>query len=282
MDLISVILSVYNDADKVSHAVRSVLNQTHRNLELLIIDDGSTDRTWEVISSFAALDKRVVLLRNRENRGLAHSLNKGLEIAKGDFIARQDADDISHPDRLKVQLQVLTQLPVDLVFTRSCDVRAKWPNVLREQTILIHRGPLGINHFVHGSLLCSANLKGILKYDSKVKYGQDYSLWNKMILSQKILSIVDCELYKYSKDSIGRKKFIYQSKNAFDIHGMNWLSNLIFSPYLSLFTETSIIIYLFFGNSRLKILRRLAIIFWPFYLILPRNKWSKSKVYLTL
>ena len=109
MCTISVIMGVYN----IEHlwvfdqAINSILNQTMSDFEFIICDDGSTDQTYEKLLDYQQRDKRVHLLRNQTNKGLAHSLNRCLKLAHGIYIARQDADDISRQDRFEKQLDFL-------------------------------------------------------------------------------------------------------------------------------------------------------------------------------
>lgn len=103
--LVSVVMSVYNGEKYLKSAVDSILSQTHKNFEFLIINDGSTDKTMEILNSYT--DKRIKILDNKENKGLIYSLNKGFNEAKGKYIARMDADDIALEDRLKKQILFL-------------------------------------------------------------------------------------------------------------------------------------------------------------------------------
>lgn len=105
---ITVLMPAYNAAPYIRQAIRSVLNQTFENFELLIVNDGSTDRTESVIRSFK--DNRIVLI-NRENGGVAAALNTGLKAARGKYIARFDADDICYPDRLTQQYYFMQANP---------------------------------------------------------------------------------------------------------------------------------------------------------------------------
>ena len=105
--VVSVILPCYNAGDYVSIAVQSILDQTYQDLEILAIDDGSTDATLERLKSLAARDCRVRILENGANRGLIATLNRGLDEASGAFIARMDADDRSHPGRIEAQVSAL-------------------------------------------------------------------------------------------------------------------------------------------------------------------------------
>ena len=120
---ISVIMSVYNGMPHLKDAVKSILGQTYKNIEFIIVDDGSTDNSWQYLKSLK--DPRVKLIKNKKNLGLAKSLNIALrqvfdsetqtESAQGDFIARMDADDICYPERMDTQLKFLKKNPdIDL------------------------------------------------------------------------------------------------------------------------------------------------------------------------
>jgi len=104
--LVSVLLPVFNSARFLSEAVTSVLAQTHRDLELVIIDDGSTDQSQEIAHEFTRADPRVRYYR-QENAGVSAALNRALALAKGEFVARMDGDDVCLPNRLELQLEFL-------------------------------------------------------------------------------------------------------------------------------------------------------------------------------
>jgi len=101
---ISVIMSVYNGEHYLAQAIESILNQTFQDFEFIIINDGSTDRSEEIIKSYD--DDRIILI-NQQHKGLIYSLNYGLQKAKAKYIARMDGDDISLPDRLAIQLSFM-------------------------------------------------------------------------------------------------------------------------------------------------------------------------------
>ena len=105
--LVSVLMSVYNGAPTLEKAAASVLAQTYRNLELILCDDASTDDTWRIMQRIAAQDARVTVFQNKTNRGLGASLNGCLLRAGGEYIARQDADDVSDPDRIERTMDFL-------------------------------------------------------------------------------------------------------------------------------------------------------------------------------
>ncbi len=100
---ISVIMSVFNGQDYLSEAIESILNQSFTNFEFIIINDASIDRSKEIIELYK--DPRIVIITNDQTLGLAKSLNKALKIAKGNFIARMDADDIAIYNRLEIQFK---------------------------------------------------------------------------------------------------------------------------------------------------------------------------------
>ena len=111
--IVSVVLPVYNGELYVDNAVQSVLRQTYSNLELIIIDDGSTDSTWSIVNGYD--DERVVLV-NISNRGVSEARNVGIGRAKGSYIAFIDADDIWRIDKLEIQLKYIFK-GYDLVYT---------------------------------------------------------------------------------------------------------------------------------------------------------------------
>jgi glycosyltransferase involved in cell wall biosynthesis len=100
---ISVVMPAYNAEKYIRAAIESILNQTFKDFEFIIIDDCSTDTTWEIIQEYAGKDSRMRAVRNAENMKISHTLNKGLELANGTYIARMDADDWSYPYRLQKQ-----------------------------------------------------------------------------------------------------------------------------------------------------------------------------------
>src|SRR3954471_22997773 len=106
MSAISVILACYNTERYIASAVRSILAQTFRDFELILIDDGSTDNSPQICKQIAGEDSRIKLI-SRPNKGLTKTLNEGLSLATSPLIARMDADDISFPDRFQKQVDYL-------------------------------------------------------------------------------------------------------------------------------------------------------------------------------
>jgi glycosyltransferase involved in cell wall biosynthesis len=106
---ITVLMPVYNGAMYLPEAIDSILQQTYEDFEFLIIDDGSMDQSVRIINSYD--DPRIRLIKNERNLGLVSTLNKGIDLAKGEFIARMDCDDISLPERFEKQMALMSQHP---------------------------------------------------------------------------------------------------------------------------------------------------------------------------
>lgn len=116
-NFISVIMPYYNSEKYISDAIKSILNQTYKNFELILLDDGSKDNSRKIVDSF--LDKRIISMNNIKNIGHPASMNKLINSAKGDFIAIMDSDDISHPERLKIQMNYIFEKNLDVCGTSA-------------------------------------------------------------------------------------------------------------------------------------------------------------------
>jgi glycosyl transferase family 2 len=175
-------MAVYNGARYLREAVESVLNQSFQDFEFLVINDGSTDHTREIILSYD--DSRIRLVDNRQNRGQTASLNLGLQLAQGDLIARQDADDISEPERLARQVLFLEDhSEVALLGTGYAKIDSHG-NVtgirkLPLNSTDIRWSLLFFCPFVHSAVVFrkSLILQQIGFYNEAFTYSQDYELW---------------------------------------------------------------------------------------------------------
>ena len=176
--MISVILSTYNDEKTIFNCIKSILNQTHQNFELIIINDCSTDETGKVIQSFS--DKRIVFLENEKNIGRSSSRNKGIARAKGEFIAIIDGDDIAAPLRLDIQLRYLKNNPtIDLV---ASNVIFFYENrVVGASKLKLHKSNvfnfyLRASEMPHPTWMARANFFKKFKYDPKMDRSEDSDL----------------------------------------------------------------------------------------------------------
>jgi glycosyltransferase involved in cell wall biosynthesis len=137
--LVSVVMPVYNAAPFVKQAVESILTQTYKNFEFIIIDDASKDNSHEIVKKLARRDKRIRLLRNKKNIGIGATMNKLLSEVKGDFIARMDADDVAYPTRLEKQVNYLLENPdVGIVGSFMNEINEKNEFVATREVPLIH------------------------------------------------------------------------------------------------------------------------------------------------
>ena len=206
---VSVVTSVYNDAARVRQAVESLLAQTFADWELIIVDDGSTDHTSEVTDSLASSDSRIHVL-HQQNTGLTLALLRGCGEARGQYIARQDADDFSHPERLTKQLESL-QENAEIAFV-SCWSRCIGPDnelleVVRRtedptkattQLLDERMGPPA-----HGSVMFRKSTYDLVGgYRPQFYFGQDSDLWLRMA-ERGLIAYVPEELYAFRRDGSG-------------------------------------------------------------------------------
>ena len=145
-------MSVYNGEPYLAEAIESILQQTYQEFEFIIINDGSSDTSWRIIQQYAAKDPRIVPI-TQDNIGLTRSLNKGIQLSKGEFIARQDADDLSLPTRLAEQLPWVRDLGYDLCCSRTwlMEKSLATPGIsywLPKKWLMLKQNP-----FVHGTYL---------------------------------------------------------------------------------------------------------------------------------
>ncbi len=192
-------MSVYNDAKYIRESVDSILNQTFRDFEFVIVSDGSTDETLEIINNYN--DHRIRIIKNEENIGLTRSLNKGLKFARGDYIARQDADDISEPERLQKELNFLVKRSDYAAVGSSIRVinedgkelyTIEKPITDKEIKDFFKKG----NCIAHGSSMVRMSyLQGVGFYDESFLKAQDYDLWLKLSEKYKLANIPE---YLYS------------------------------------------------------------------------------------
>ena len=117
--LVSIIMSVYNDEDNIESSIKSILSQTYTNFEFLIVDDYSNDNTYRILKAYEALDDRIKIYKNNINIGLTKSLNFLIDQSRGDFIARQDSDDISFKTRLEEELKFIIDKDLDACSSRA-------------------------------------------------------------------------------------------------------------------------------------------------------------------
>lgn len=129
----SVIMPVYNAELYLKEAIESILDQTYQRFEFIIVDDGSTDRSWNILKEYAKEDRRIKLFKNKYNQGVSKTVKKGIDQAKGKFIARMDADDIAMPERFKKQIDYLASHPRTIAVGGQCQVIDDKNNIIGDK-----------------------------------------------------------------------------------------------------------------------------------------------------
>lgn len=181
--LISILLAAYNEENCISKAIESIQSQSFKYWELIIIDDCSSDKTENIIKDFSKFDNRIKLIANKNNIGLAASLNIGLKKAKTNFIARADADDTYQPDRLQKQYDFLIKNKhIDIVGTGAWLLNKKGEKIkcvsLPETNEILKNLPFLKTIFFHSSILARKNFFiKVGDYNESFLRSQDKELW---------------------------------------------------------------------------------------------------------
>jgi len=219
--MISVIMSVYNAEQYLRPSIESILNQTFKDFEFIIIDDGSSDTSKKVIESYK--DPRIKLI-SRPNKGLTKSLNEGLSVARGKYIARQDADDISVKNRFEKQVKLLESNKTIGMVGSNYTVMDETGKKLVTTNVFTHPDDLKIcqvvcNQFGHGSVMIRGQLiEEVGGYDESVGYVEDYDLWVRLSRMSGISNIEE-PLYLWRKraESITHSNHELQIQQAFSV-----------------------------------------------------------------
>ena len=190
---VSVVMPVHNGERYLRQAMDSIIGQSYKHFEFLIVDDGSVDGTRAILEGYN--DSRIKIIRNNKSEGLTKALNKGIRMASGKYVARQDADDISLPRRFEMQVIFLEKHP-DYGMVGSSyfqiDENAKilsQINVLSEDT-QIRESIMAQNCFAHGSVMMRKDtFEEVGSYDERFKFAQDYDLWLRIIQTFKVANI---------------------------------------------------------------------------------------------
>ena len=226
---VTVLMTVYNGDEYLRSSVQSVLNQTYKDFEFLIINDCSTDDSVKTLESFN--DKRIIIYNNEENIGQTKSLNVGLKLARGKYVARMDADDMAFPMWLEKLIRCFSYYP-DYAAIGSAAIVIDENGKKKE----IRRSPTNLHEIIfriffappmnHVSVLLNKDM--ILKnggYDEDFKITQDYELWSSLIRNgYRLLNIPDILVaYRVHSNSIG---FIESRKKGFEEKSETMLRNV--------------------------------------------------------
>jgi len=210
--LVSVITATYNSSNFIESTIKSVLSQTYTNWELIIIDDASIDNTLSIIKNYCNRFSKISYLVNKINKGPAFTRNKGVKVAKGDFITFLDGDDIWKPEKLKVQIEFMIENVIDVSYT-SYDLIDEDGKPLQKRInalpVLSYNKLLKCNYI--GNLTGIYNSKSIGKIAiPDLKKRQDWAMWlNALKKSRKpALGIKESlAFYRVRRHSISSKKY---------------------------------------------------------------------------
>lgn len=218
---ISIGIPFYNAEDFLEDAIKSILCQTYENWELILIDDGSIDGSLEIAEKFQLMDSRISVVSDGKNKKLPYRLNQIIELAKYDYIARMDADDIMHIDRLKLQIDFLINNPnFDLISTSMYSIDSK-NNITGKRIIndVLNLKSLlrGNYQIVHPTVLAKKEWYLRNKYDEGAERAEDYELWLRAIINNDLkISILTLPLFFYREfGNLNKRKLIhsYQTTN---------------------------------------------------------------------
>lgn len=252
--VISVVMPVYNAEEYLDEAIKSILTQTYDNFEFIIVNDGSTDKSEEIIYSYK--DPRIVYIKNETNLQIVKTLNRGITAAKGKYIARMDADDISLPQRFAKQILFMENNPNIAVCGTYIQIfgdkeyTISYPLDDTEiKTKLIFNTAIG-----HATILAKTNILKKFQYDEHYNKSEDYELWTRLLLEYQGSNIPEllyryryhdnqtCTIYKNRQDKIAymiREKYlkeVYNNVQQHDIEILGQINRKEFVPYTSMST----------------------------------------------
>ena len=277
MPLVSVLLPVYNTEKYISESIQSIINQTFKKFELLIIDDGSTDNSLKIINTFK--DKRIRIIRNEKNLGLIKTLNKGIDLALGKYIARMDADDIAHPQRLEKQFHFLEKNPqYALVGTQANfiwedKVFSKMFNIPTNDKVLKLYSFFSCP-FIHPSVMVKTNIFKEFYYQEDFTTAEDYELWTRILRKYQGTNLSDVLLsYRLHHSNISNIQKCKQIESIRKIYQRNL--EYIEMPY----TNEDLEYYLIVSGSNIKRTSKQEMQNTGKWLIKMRHYLNQNKIY---
>jgi len=211
MERITVFVPCYNAEKYIDKMLDSILGQTYKNFKILIVDDGSSDRSKDIIREYAVRDKRVVLYENAENQGVARVRNRGLELCRSEYIALMDADDVAPLDRLETEVRYLDEhMEIDAVGGRyqlideeGKELPVRLKGVLSDSAI--RASMLFYNPLANGSMMFRSKIirENNLRYCEQNRTLEDYLFWSEFLRYGKINNLDQVlQYYRVSETSI--------------------------------------------------------------------------------
>lgn len=239
--LVSVIMATYNEPKEyIEQAIKSILTQTYRNFELIILDDSTNKDTRDAIDNLKSSDKRVVVIRKDQRMGFVHALNEGLRLANGEFIARMDGDDISLPTRLEIQVKYLSEnLDVDIL-GGGMNIIDELGNQISERAypskgLKLHLFSIFRNPLAHPTVMIRKSRLGDFRYDESFNKAEDLELWMRLRNRGAQINNLYDKLINYRViNNMGNKRNNSNFKASFRARKKNFNVNFIIFDTISI------------------------------------------------
>lgn len=231
--LVSVVMPVYNRSDLASRAIESILNQTFTDFEFIIVDDGSDEETKKILKEYAKKDSRIRLIHNPKNRGIAYSRQRGLDAARGTYIATMDSDDWSVPDRLEKSVAFMADYPEVNVMTgelKNIEENQFIPNYTitnpRQYTLVHSDGFFEVELMFYNGFFNVASFfrrefvqKNHIRYDASLISAEDYDFWRQFaLMGGGMSSISDVLVYVRQHSSNSSEYYQKMTSHSINIH----------------------------------------------------------------
>ncbi|MFC6382307.1 glycosyltransferase family 2 protein [Psychrobacter glacincola] len=256
---ITIGIPFYNAENYLALAIESVISQSFKDWELILVDDGSTDKSLEIAKSFESTDKRIRVISDGLNKKLPYRLNQIIDESDYDYIARMDADDIIHPDRLRIQLEFLEKNPsYDLVSSGIVSID-------NSNQVYGYRGVKDIYTdfdavkrsypIAHASVLSRRSWNNRNKYNIDYPRSQDYELWSRSASKNdlKIAVLPDLLYYYREEGNLFADKLVKSYHTGFEIY-TKYKKSFSTSQFIKLKSKTLIIITM----DKLGVLQKIA------------------------
>lgn len=267
---ISVGIPFYNAEQFLAHAIRSVVYQTYSNWELILIDDGSEDKSLEIANYFAKQDTRIRVISDGFNRKLPARLNQLIKESKGDFVVRMDADDVMHPQRLEKQLSFLEEnKKYDLVASGLISIDS-YNNVKGfrcvDQLFDEFSNPSLSYPIVHPSVMARKSWYLRNQYSEKYPRAEDFELWTRAIIKKdfKMAVLPNLLLYYREEGNLSKDKIVNSYKDTLKIYA-NYYSNSFNIEVVKLYLKILVVDIMFYTGNLQKLANR-------------RNKYFESGI----
>lgn len=257
MSLVTIGLSVYNAEKYLYFAINSVLEQTYVNFEFIIIDDGSTDGSVEIIKSFK--DDRILFISDGMNKGLPFRLNQIVELAKGDYVARMDADDIMVLERIRIQIQLMKNNPeIDVLGTNAFSIDEN--NNVNGIKIKYEEKSIKIRNtktFIHPTIIGKKEWFMKNPYDVKANRIEDAELWLRTV-NKSVFKVYDMPLLYYRDfgENYYKKYFNALKSMPYLIKKNNYSIILILNAFKLFFIGLSLYVFNVFNKENIIISKR--------------------------